>query len=91
MFERNEEILKEAVEKGKKIWPAKAAELSEIEMAAKWIFYQVIEGMINLHDEMGICHRDLKHENIIMGRKNAGPRSEDERQPIIKVCDFTTA
>ena len=26
-----------------------------------------------------------------MGRLNAGPRSEHERQPTIKVCDFTTA
>ena len=40
---------------------------------------------------MGIVHRDLKHQNIIMGRKNADPRNEDERQPTVKVCDFTTA
>ena len=35
-------------------------------MAAKWIFYQVIEGMIHLHDEMSICHRDLKPENLLI-------------------------
>ena len=44
-----------------------------------------------LHDEMGIAHRDLKHENILMGRKKADPYNEDERQEMIKVCDFTTA
>jgi hypothetical protein len=32
-----------------------------------------------LHDEMRICHRDLKHENIIMGLKSADPWCEDER------------
>ena len=79
-----------ALEKGKKIWPSKT-NLSDIEIAAKWIFYQVIEGMIHLHDDLGICHRDLKHDNILMGRRNAGPESEDERQETVKVCDFTTA
>lgn len=60
-------------------------------MAAKWIFYQVALGMKYLHDEMRICHRDLKHENILMGLKMADPWCEDERQPTIKVCDFTTS
>ena len=44
-----------------------------------------------LHDECKIAHRDLKHQNILMGLVNADPRNEEERQPTIKVCDFTTA
>ena len=44
-----------------------------------------------LHDECRIAHRDLKHQNILMGRQNADPRNEEERQPTVKVCDFTTA
>jgi serine/threonine protein kinase len=62
-----------------------------MEGAARWIFYQVAKGMDFLHTEMGIVHRDLKHQNILMGRKNADPLNEDERQPTIKICDFTTA
>ena len=91
-FKRNEAIYDIALAKSKIIWPAQATSPpSDIEMASKWIFYQVAEGMQHLHDEMSICHRDLKCDNIIMGRLNAGPRSEHERQPTIKVCDFTTA
>ena len=44
-----------------------------------------------LHEDLRICHRDIKHENILMGWKMADPWSEDERQPTIKICDFTTA
>ena len=47
--------------------------------------------MQHLHDDMHIVHRDLKHQNILMGRQNADPRNEEERQPTIKVCDFTCA
>ena len=44
-----------------------------------------------LHDDMHISHRDLKHSNILMGRVTADPENEEERQPTIKICDFTTA
>ena len=44
-----------------------------------------------LHDELKIVHRDLKHDNILLGLKSPDPWNEDERQPTIKVCDFTTA
>ena len=44
-----------------------------------------------MHDELNIVHRDLKHDNILLGLKSADPWNEDERQPTIKVCDFTTA
>ena len=44
-----------------------------------------------LHDELSIVHRDLKHENILMGLKSPDPYNEDERQPMVKVADFTTA
>mmetsp|Transcript_10944 Transcript_10944/g.18298 ORF Transcript_10944/g.18298 Transcript_10944/m.18298 type:complete len:183 (+) Transcript_10944:834-1382(+) len=44
-----------------------------------------------LHDDLSIIHRDLKHQNILMGLKSPDPMSEDERQPLIKVCDFTTS
>ena len=40
---------------------------------------------------MHIAHRDLKHQNIMMGLQNADPRNAEERQPTIKVGDFTTA
>lgn len=44
-----------------------------------------------LHDDCHIAHRDLKHQNILVGLQNADPRNEEERQPTVKVCDFTTA
>lgn len=44
-----------------------------------------------LHDDAKVYHRDLKHENILMGFKIGDPYNEDERQPTIKVTDFTTA
>ena len=34
---------------------------------------------------------DIKYENILMGLKSPDPWCEDERQPEIKVCDFTLA
>ena len=43
-----------------------------------------------LHEELKVYHRDLKHENILMGYKIGDPYNEDERQPTIKVTDFTT-
>lgn len=44
-----------------------------------------------LHDDIKVVHRDLKHDNILLGLKSADPYNEDERQPTIKVTDFTTA
>ena len=49
------------------------------------------QGMQYLHDELHVAHRDLKHQNILMGLQSADPRNEEERQPTVKVCDFTTA
>lgn len=79
-----------AVTKCKAIWPQNHGG-SDIENAAKWIFCQVAQGMQYLHDELNIVHRDLKHENILMGLKSPDPYNEDERQPMVKVADFTTA
>ena len=79
-----------AVSKGRKIWPSKNADC-DLEHACRWIFYQVAEGMQYLHDVMCIVHRDLKHENILLGRLSADPQTEEEAQPTIKICDFTTA
>lgn len=59
------------------MWPK--AECNDIEHAAKWVFYQVALAMEFLHDEMGMAHRDLKHENILMGLKSPDPRNDDER------------
>jgi serine/threonine protein kinase len=56
-----------AVSKGKKIWPSNQED-SDLEHACRWIFFQVAEGMQYLHDVMHIVHRDLKHENILLGR-----------------------
>lgn len=44
-----------------------------------------------LHDDKKIFHRDLKHDNILMGFLIGDPYNEHERQPTIKVSDFTTA
>lgn len=44
-----------------------------------------------LHDDLKVYHRDLKGDNILMGLKIGDPYNEDERQPTIKVTDFTTA
>lgn len=75
---RKKEIYDIAVKKGKTIWPAHSS-CSDVENAAKWIFYQVAEAMQFLHDELQIVHRDLKHENILMGLKSPDPWCEDER------------
>ena len=89
MVGRNQKILEIAIAKGRKIWPS--ATCGEVEHASRWIFHQVGVAMEYLHGTLGIVHRDLKHENVLMGLKSPDPRSEDERQPTIKVCDFTTA
>lgn len=39
-YERNQKIYDIAVGKGKKIWPTD--NISDIEIATKWIFYQVV-------------------------------------------------
>ena len=75
---RNFIIYNIAKEKGAIIWPA-ATDISDIERAAKWIFYQVAEGMEYLHDTKKIVHLDLKYENILMGLKSPDPWCEDER------------
>ena len=85
----NQEILNKATELGRLTWPKHT--VSDIEVAAKWIFYQVAIAMRYLHEELGFAHRDLKHENILMGLKSPDPINDDERQETIKVCDFTTA
>lgn len=90
-IEHNPIVKDIAVSKGRNIWPSKAGQVPDIELAAKWIFHQVAEGMRYMHDEVKIVHRDLKHDNILLGQKMADPYNEDERQPTIKVCDFTTA
>ena len=53
-------------------------ENGDIEMAARWVFYQVAEGMRHLHDDHRIAHRDLKHENILMGIQSAEPENAEE-------------
>ena len=85
----NQEILEVATKLGKLTWPKHT--VSDLEFAAKWIFYQVAVAMRYLHEELGFAHRDLKHENILMGLKSPDPNCDDERQETIKVCDFTTA
>lgn len=44
-----------------------------------------------LHDEVFICHRDLKFDNILLGSKCADPVSDEDKEPTIKICDFTLA
>lgn len=85
----NTKILEIATENGRRCWPTN--DCSPLESAAKWIFYQVTVAMRYLHEELNFAHRDLKHENILMGLKSPDPLNEDERQHTIKVCDFTTA
>ena len=77
MLSPNQEILQIATAKGKKIWPG--ATCRDIEHAGKWIFQQVAVAMEYLHETLGIVHRDLKHENILMGLKSPDPMNEDER------------
>ena len=63
-FSYNKHLLEIATQKGAKIWPTRLAHNSadgDLEMAARWIFYQVAEGMRHLHDDCKIAHRDLKH------------------------------
>lgn len=73
----NEEILNKSIELGKLTWPKDS--LTDIEISAKWIFYQVAIAMRYLHEELKFVHRDLKHENILMGLKSPDPINDDER------------
>lgn len=74
------EIYKIAVEKGKTLWPeSDINQVSDIEHATKWIFYQVALAMQYLHEELQTVHLDLKHQNILMGQQNAAPENEEER------------
>lgn len=90
LVEKNLEIFNIAKDKGRKLWPSDS-KINDLEIGAKWIFHQVAEAMSHLHNSMNIVHRDLKYANILMGLRSADPMSEFERQPTIKVCDFTTA
>jgi serine/threonine protein kinase len=66
-----------AVETSRKTWPGR--DESDLEVAARWIFQQVATAMNHLHEECNIVHRDLKHQNIIMGWRNADPLTDEER------------
>ena len=73
----NKEILEIATNLGRKTWPKD--DVSELEIAAKWIFYQVAVAKRYLHEELNFVHRDLKHENILMGLKSPDPGNDDDR------------
>ncbi len=44
-------------------------EVQKIELAAKWIFHQVLQGLNYLHESQ-VVHRDLKLDNILLSSKS---------------------
>ncbi|KAK4334586.1 Meiosis-specific serine/threonine-protein kinase MEK1 [Rhodotorula toruloides] len=42
--------------------------------AAKWILYQLLKALEYLHDELGVAHRDVKLENVILATRGPFPR-----------------
>ena len=54
--------------------------LSFPQLLVKLYTYQVARGLIYLH-ELGICHRDIKPQNILV----------DARSHVVKICDFGSA
>ena len=54
---------------------------SEIEQVARYVFRQLAEGLLYLHEEIRIIHRDIKLDNILFS-------SKDMR---VKVTDFTVS
>ena len=50
----------------------------------KYVFIQILDGMIYLHKVARICHRDLKTMNVLVTEDATG-------QIIIKLCDFGLA
>ncbi|BGP61986.1 hypothetical protein NBRC10512_001350 [Rhodotorula toruloides] len=41
---------------------------------AKWILYQLLKALEYLHDELGVAHRDVKLENVILATRGPFPR-----------------
>ena len=56
-------------------------DFSEIEQSAIFIFRQLAEAILHLHEEANVIHRDIKLDNILFN-------SKDMR---VKLTDFTVA
>ncbi|KAI3435933.1 hypothetical protein D9Q98_001991 [Chlorella vulgaris] len=49
------------------------------EAEARYFFWQLVQGLVWCHSQ-GVCHRDLKLDNILLGGDPAAPQ--------LKLCDF---
>ena len=56
------------------------AKLNFPEILVKLYTYQIARGLIYLH-ELGVCHRDIKPQNILV----------DAKSHTVKICDFGSA
>lgn len=49
---------------------------------------QILEGLIYIHSTLGICHRDIKPDNILVQRRTDFAGKVVYR---VKICDFNVA
>lgn len=57
------------------------ADLPEVEQVARYLFRQLCEALVHLHEDLKMIHRDIKLDNILF----------NSRDLQVKVTDFTVA
>jgi serine/threonine protein kinase len=61
---------------------------SQHERVCKYIFYQIAQGMLHMHEEGRIANRDIKPDNMLFITQDGGTDRKGDRAQI---ADFTTA
>jgi serine/threonine protein kinase len=55
------------------------------------IVAQLVEGMIFLHNQLGVMHRDIKMENILVNYEEVKDGGSVQKKSIAKIIDFGLA